>query len=176
MHRIFIRRSSNYASVYRSSIEHTEKFWSEQANKILWFKKWNIVYDKTNLIRPHWFQGGQLNMAYNCLDRHIQKHANQTAIIHDSAMTGKINHITYKQLLQQVKTLANVLSKKYQVKKGDVVLIYMPMIPQAIVAMLACARIGAIHNLVFGGFSANELAIRIKHSQPKVIISGEKKV
>jgi propionyl-CoA synthetase len=176
MQRIFIRHSSTYASVFRSSIEHPEKFWSEQANKILWFKKWNIVYDKNNLLRPHWFQDGQLNMAFNCLDRHIPKHGKQTAIIHDSAMTGKVTHVTYNELLQQVKTLANVLSKKYQIKKGDVVLIYMPMIPEAIVAMLACARIGAIHNLVFGGFSANELAIRIKHSQPKVIISGKKRV
>jgi len=176
MYRIFVRRGSTYASAYRSSIEHPEKFWSEQAELISWFKKWNQVYDKTNLLRPHWFQDGQLNMAFNCLDRHIQKRGNQTAIIHDSAMTGQINHITYKELLQQVKTFANVLSKKHQVKKGDVVLIYMPMIPEAIVAMLACARIGAIHNLVFGGFGANELAIRMKHSQPKVIISGKNRV
>ncbi|CAF3797854.1 unnamed protein product [Adineta steineri] len=171
MYRTFIRRSSTYANIYRSSIEHPEKFWNEQAQKLFWFKKWNKTYDKDNLLRPHWFQDGQLNMTYNCLDRHIPTHGNQTAIIHDSAMTGKVTHITYKQLLQQVKTLSNVLSKKYGIKKGDVVLIYMPMIPEAIVAMLACARIGAIHNLVFGGFSANELAVRIKHSQPKVVIS-----
>ena len=87
-------------------------------------------------------------------------------------MTGKVKHLTYNQVLKEVKTLANVLQKKYHVKKGDVVLIYMPMIPEAIIAMQACARIGAIHNLVFGGFSANELAVRIKHSEPKVIISG----
>jgi propionyl-CoA synthetase len=176
MSRIFVRCSSTYTSVYRSSIEHPEKFWNEQAQKISWFKKWNKVYDKDNLLRPHWFQDGQLNMTYNCLDRHIPKYSNQTAIIHDSAMTGKVTHLTYLQLLQQVKTLANVLSKKYFVKKGDVVLIYMPMIPEAIIAMLACARIGAIHNLVFGGFSANELSNRISHSQPKIIISGKKKI
>lgn len=173
MNRIFIRRGSTYASVYKSSIEHPEKFWNEHGNKISWFKKWNKVYDKNNLIRPHWFQDGQLNMTYNCLDRNISKHGNQTAIIHDSAMTGKVNRITYKQLLKEVKTLANVLTRKYNVKKGDVILIYMPMISEAVVAMLACARIGAIHNLVFGGFSANELTVRIKHSQPKVIISGK---
>jgi len=176
MYRIFIRRGSTYASVYRSSTEHPERFWNEQAEKIVWFKRSNKLYDETNLLRPHWFQNGQLNMAYNCLDRHIPKHGNQTAIIHDSAMTDKITHVTYNQLLKQVKTLANALSKKYHVKKGDIVLIYMPMIPEAIVAMLACARIGAIHNLVFGGFSANELAIRIAHSQPKIIISGKKKI
>jgi propionyl-CoA synthetase len=176
MHRTFVRRSSTYASVYRASIEHPERFWSEQAEQISWFKKWNKVYDKNNLVKPHWFQDGQLNMSYNCLDRHISKHGHQTAIIHDSPMTGKVTHTTYKQLLKQVKTLANVLNKKYHVKKGDVVLIYMPMIPEAVIAMLACARIGAIHNLVFGGFSANELATRIKHSQPKVIISGKKRV
>jgi propionyl-CoA synthetase len=175
MYRTFIRCGSTYASVYRSSIEHPERFWNEQAEKIFWFKRWNKLYDETNLLRPHWFQDGQLNMTYNCLDRHIPKHGNQTAIIHDSAMTDKITHMTYNQLLKQVKTLANALNKKYHVKKGDVVLIYMPMIPEAIIAMLACARIGAIHNLVFGGFSANELSIRIKHSQPKVIISGKQK-
>ena len=173
MHRIIVRRSSTYASVYRSSIEQPEKFWSEQAQQIDWSKKWNRIYDKTNLLRPQWFQGGQLNMAYNCLDRHISKHGNHTAIVHDSAMTGKVTHVTYNQLLKQVKTLANVLSNKYQVKKGDVVLIYMPMMSEAIVTMLACARIGAIHTLVFGGFSANELALRIKHAQPKVIVSGK---
>ncbi|CAF0793176.1 unnamed protein product [Rotaria sordida] len=172
MFRIFTRRSSTYANVYRLSIEHPEQFWNEQAQKIFWFKRWNKVYNKNNLLRPHWFQDGHLNMSYNCLDRHISKHGNQTAIIHDSAMTGKVAHVTYKELLQQVKTLANVLNKKYNVKKGDVVLIYMPMIPEAIVAMLACARIGAIHNLVFGGFSANELSVRIKHSEPKLLISA----
>ena len=174
MYRTFIRRGSTYASVYRSSIEHPEKFWNEQAQNISWFKQWDKLYDETNLLRPHWFQGGQLNMCYNCLDRHIPKYGDQTAIIHDSAMTDKTTHMTYNQLLKQVKKLASALSKKYNVKKGDVVLIYMPMIPEAIVAMLACARIGAIHNLVFGGFSANELAVRIKHSQPKVIISGKR--
>ena len=174
MYRTFVRSGSTYASVYRQSIEHSEKFWNEQAQKISWFKRWNKVYDKNNLLRPHWFQDGQLNMTYNCLDRHTPKHGTQTAIIHDSAMTEKVNHITYNQLLKEVKTLANVLTQKYDVKKGDVVLIYMPMIPEAIVAMLACARIGAIHNLVFGGFSASELSVRIKHSQPKVIISGKR--
>ncbi|CAF1506850.1 unnamed protein product, partial [Rotaria sordida] len=172
MFRVFVRRNSTYAHVYRLSIEHPEQFWSEQAQKIFWFKRWKKVYDKNNLIRPLWFHDGHLNMTYNCLDRHISKHGNQTAIIHDSAMTGKVAYVTYKELLQQVKTLANVLNKKYNVKKGDVVLIYMPMIPEAIVAMLACARIGAIHNLVFGGFSANELSVRIKHSEPKLLISA----
>lgn len=171
--RSIVRRGSTYASAYRASIEHPEKFWGEQGHKINWVKRWNKVYDKSNLLRPHWFQEGQLNMTYNCLDRHIAKHGNQNAIIHDSAMTGKTAHVTYNELLSKVKTLANVLQEKYRVKKGDVVLIYMPMIPEAIVAMLACARIGAIHNLVFGGFSANELAVRIKHSEPKVLISGK---
>ena len=174
MYRTITRRSSTYANVYRQSIEHPEKFWTDQAQKLFWFKHWSKVYDKTNFVKPHWFQDGQLNMSYNCLDRHINKHGNQTAIIHDSAMTGKVKHLTYNQVLNEVKTLANVLQKKYHVKKGDVVLIYMPMIPEAIIAMQACARIGAIHNLVFGGFSANELAVRIKHSEPKVIVSGKR--
>ena len=113
-------------------------------------------------------------MTYNCLDRHIGKRGNQTAIIHDSSMTGQVTRLTYRELLKEVKLLANVLKEKYHVQQGDVVLIYMPMIPQAIVSMLACARLGAIHTLVFGGFSANELAVRIKHSQPKLLISGKR--
>ena len=173
--RMLVRRSSTYANVYRLSINHPEQFWTEQAQKLFWFKRWHKVYDKNNLIKPRWFHEGQLNMTYNCLDRHIPKLGDQTAIISDSAMTGRMAHTTYEQLLSQVKTLANVLSKKYRVKKGDVVLIYMPMITEAIVAMLACARIGAIHNVVFGGFGAKELAVRIKHSEPKVLISGKEK-
>lgn len=172
MYRTVVRRGSTFANAYRASIEHADRFWSEQAQKISWFKKWKHVYNKDNLVRPHWFEDGQLNMTYNCLDRHIPVHGDQCALIHDSAMTKTVTHVTYKQLLQRVKSLANVLSKTYGVKKGDVVLIYMPMIPEAVVAMLACARIGAVHNLVFGGFSANELAVRIKHSTPKVLISG----
>lgn len=171
MYRAIIRRSSTYANVYRQSIEQPESFWNEQAQHISWFKRYTQIYDKTNLLKPHWFQDGQLNMSYNCLDRHINKHGNQTAIIHDSAMTKKVKHLTYNEVLKEVKTLANVLTKKYHVKKGDVVLVYMPMIPEVIITMLACARIGAVHNIVFGGFSANELAVRIKHSEPKVIVS-----
>lgn len=173
MYRIFLRRSSTYQNIYRSSIEHPEEFWSEQGQKLTWFTKWKKIFDEKNLLKPQWYQDGQLNMTYNCLDRHISARGNQTAIIYDSAMTGKVTHTTYNQLLKQVKTLANVMTNKYQVKKGDVVLIYMPMISEAVVAMLACARIGAIHTVVFGGFSANELAVRIKHSQPKLIISGK---
>lgn len=173
MYRTFLRRSSTYSSVYRASVDHPEQFWTEQAQKLVWFKNWKKICNEKNLIQPQWFEEGQLNMTYNCLDRHLSARGNQTAVIHDSAMTGKVTRMTYNQLLKQVKTLANVMTTKYQLKKGDVVLIYMPMISEAIVAMLACARIGAIHTVVFGGFSANELAVRIKHSQPKLIISGK---
>ena len=172
MYRLITRRSSTYANVFRSSIEKPDQFWSEQAQRIDWVQHWEKICDKKDLLQPQWFKGGQLNMTYNCLDRHISTRGNQTAIIHDSPMTGKITKLTYKELLQQVKLLANVLSKEYHIQRGDVVLIYMPMISEAVIAMLACARIGAIHNLVFGGFSANELAVRIKHSEPKLIISG----
>lgn len=170
--RQFVRRSSHYHQVYRSSIDQPDKFWAEQAANIDWFKKSKKIFEKNDPIRPNWFQDGILNMTFNCLDRHLSKRADQLAIIADSAMTGKISSLTYRELHDQVQQLSNALTEQYRVKKGDVVLIYMPMISQAIVAMLACARIGAIHNVVFGGFSSNELAVRIKHSEPKIILSG----
>ena len=111
--RMMVRRSSTYANVYQRSIEHPEQFWNEQGQKIFWFKRWHRVYDKDNLLRPHWFQDGHLNMTYNCLDRHISKHGDQTAIIHDSAMTGKTAHVTYNELLKQVKIHNKNINSKY---------------------------------------------------------------
>ena len=134
MYQSLVRRSSSYARVYRASLDHPEKFWSEQGEKIFWFQRWKKVFDKTNLLRPHWYQDGLLNMTYNCLDRHIGKRGNQTAIIHDSAMTGQVTRLTYRELLKEVKLLANVLKEKYHIQQGDVVLIYMLMVPQAIVS------------------------------------------
>ncbi|CAF0979251.1 unnamed protein product [Didymodactylos carnosus] len=162
----------NYNQIFRSSIDSPEEFWSNEASSICWFGKWSNVLNKKDLVHPKWFDGGRLNMTYNCVDRHcLDGRGSRIAIIHDSAMTGQISRLTYSQLLDKIKLLSGVMTK-YGIKKGDVVLIYMPMIPEAVVTMLSCARLGVIHNLVFGGFSAKELATRIRHSEPKLIISA----
>eukprot|EP01112_Ceratiomyxa_fruticulosa_P008805 TRINITY_DN2281_c0_g1_i1.p1 TRINITY_DN2281_c0_g1~~TRINITY_DN2281_c0_g1_i1.p1 ORF type:complete len:680 (-),score=141.98 TRINITY_DN2281_c0_g1_i1:124-2163(-) len=156
-----------YDREYNRSLKDPEGFWGEAAEKIHWKKKWNNVYNG-----KHWFEGGLLNTAYNALDVHIARgNGNRTALIHDSPVTNTIQKLTYNELHEQVCKFAGVL-RQYGVEKGDRVVIYMPMIPQAIVAMLACARIGAIHNVVFGGFAPNQLASRISHSKPKVVVTA----
>ncbi|XP_076471572.1 acyl-CoA synthetase short-chain family member 3, mitochondrial-like isoform X2 [Babylonia areolata] len=161
-----------YDDVFRQSVERPEDFWAEAAEQIVWTKKWDKVLDDSNPPFSKWFVGGELNTCYNALDRHVEGgRGDQTAIIHDSPVTRTITHTSYKELLEKVRLLAGVLMK-HGVQKGDRVLIYMPMIPEAIVAMLACARIGAIHSLVFGGFASKELAARINHAQPKVVVSA----
>ena len=161
-----------YEEVFRRSIEDPEGFWGEAAEAITWHKKWDKVLDASNPPFYRWFAGGEMNTCYNALDRHVEGgRANQTAIIYDSPVTNTIRKITYRELLDQVSRFAGAL-KGLGVNKGDTVVIYMPMIPQAAVAMLACARIGAIHSVVFGGFAAHELALRINDAKPKVIISA----
>ncbi len=159
-----------YEEVFTKSIEHPEEFWAEAAAGIDWYKKWDTVLDRSNPPIYRWFRGGELNTCYNAVDRHVENgRADQAAIIYDSPVTGTKRTITYKELLEQVSVFAGALSDQ-GVKKGDTVIIYMPMIPEALVAMLACARLGAVHSVVFGGFAANELAIRIDHAQPKAIV------
>ena len=161
-----------YEEVFRRSIQDPEGFWGEAAEAITWHKKWDKVLDASNPPFYRWFAGGEMNTCYNALDRHVEGgRANQTAIIYDSPVTNTIRKITYRELLDQVSRFAGAL-KGLGVGKGDTVVIYMPMIPQAAVAMLACARIGAIHSVVFGGFAAHELALRINDAKPKVIISA----
>ncbi|GFS07733.1 propionyl-CoA synthetase [Elysia marginata] len=164
--------SKSYEEVFRRSIESPEEFWAEAAENLVWFKKWNRILDRTHEPLNQWFVGGELNTCYNAIDRHVEAgRGEQTALIHDSPVTDSIRHINYSQLLHMVRQFAGVLQAE-GVQKGDVVLIYMPMIPEAVVAMMACARIGAVHNLVFGGFAAKELSTRIAHSQPKVVVSA----
>ena len=161
-----------YEEVFRRSIEDPEGFWGEAAEAITWHKKWDKVLDASNPPFYRWFAGGEMNTCYNALDRHVEGgRADQTAIIYDSPVTNTIRKITYRELLDQVSRFAGAL-KGLGVNKGDTVVIYMPMIPQAAVAMLACARIGAVHSVVFGGFAAHELALRINDAKPKVIISA----
>eukprot|EP00057_Strongylocentrotus_purpuratus_P014710 XP_011669184.1 PREDICTED: acyl-CoA synthetase short-chain family member 3, mitochondrial [Strongylocentrotus purpuratus] len=163
---------STYPQVFADSITQPEEFWAEQAERVVWFKKWDRVMDLTQSPASNWFVGGELNMCYNAVDRHVDEgYGDQDAIIHDSPVTGSVTKITYKELQDEVSKFAAALVKS-GVKYGDRVLIYMPMIPQAVMAMLACARIGAIHVLVFGGFASKELSVRIDHVKPKVIVSA----
>ena len=164
--------TSRYNEVYQGWKQDPEGFWSEAANEIDWFSPAKKIFDPDAGVYGKWFAGATCNTCYNCLDRHVENgRANQAAIIYDSPITGKKRIISYQELLAETNALAAVL-KEQGIQKGDRVIIYMPMIPEAAVSMLACARIGAIHSVVFGGFAAAELATRIDDATPKMIISA----
>jgi propionyl-CoA synthetase len=159
-----------YQEVFRRSLEDPDGFWSEAARSLRWRKQWDRVLDKSRPDLPRWFQGGEINTCENALDVHVESgRADQLALIWDSAVTHSVAKFTYRELRDEVALFAGAL-KKLGVGKGDRVIIYMPMVPQAIVAMLACARIGAVHSVVFGGFAAPELAARINHAKPKLVV------
>ncbi|MTW22341.1 propionyl-CoA synthetase [Allochromatium palmeri] len=161
-----------YQTLYDRSMQDPSAFWAEAAELIDWDRPWDRVLDDSNPPFYRWFQGGQLNTCYNAVDRHVKAgRGDQAAIIHDSPVTDSKTIITYAELQDQVARFAGVL-KSLGVAKGDRVIIYMPMVPEALVAMLGCARIGAIHSVVFGGFSAHELATRIDDAKPKVMVAG----
>lgn len=161
-----------YSEVFEQSINRPDEFWAEAAAEIKWTKKWDKVLDDSNKPFYRWFSGGELNTCYNALDYHVENgRKDQAAIIYDSPVTNTVKKITYGELLEKVSSFAGALSG-IGVKKGDTVIIYMPMIPDALTAVLACARIGAVHSVVFGGFAPNELAIRIDDAKPKVIVSA----
>ena len=162
----------SYDEAYRRSLTDPDGFWGEIAEDIIWERRWNKVLDATNAPFYRWFTGGILNSCYNALDYHVaQGRGEQVAIIYDSPVTNTIRKITYQDLLTDVSIFAGVL-RSLGVEKGDRVIIYMPMIPETVVAMLACARIGAIHSVVFGGFAPHELAVRIEDACPKLILSA----
>ncbi|MCB1428959.1 MAG: AMP-binding protein, partial [Nitratireductor sp.] len=164
--------ASSYHEVYQGWKNDPQGFWQEAANGIDWFTPAEKVFDPSVGVYGAWFAGATCNTCYNCVDRHVEHgRKGQAAIIHDSPITGKKRTITYEELLGEVQALAHVLRQR-GIEKGDRVIIYMPMVPEAAVAMLACARIGAIHSVVFGGFAAAELATRIDDSTPKLIISA----
>ncbi|XP_044742144.1 acyl-CoA synthetase short-chain family member 3, mitochondrial [Chrysoperla carnea] len=164
--------SEIYDETFRRSIQNPDEFWGEIAKEVVWTKKWDKVLDNSNEPFTKWFVGGELNACYNCLDRHVENgKGDKIALIHDSPLTGTIRRMSYSELLTKVQLLSGVLAS-YGVKKGDRVLIYMPLIPEAIVSMLATVRLGAVHSVVFGGFAARELCSRIEHTQPKVIIAA----
>jgi len=164
--------SDLYAQAYDQSINDPDGFWGSIAEDCYWYKKWDKVLDDSAKPFYRWFTGGETNSCYNAVDLHVENGmADQDAIIYDSPVTDTIKKYTFSDLKDQVSRFAGVLASK-GVTKGDRVVIYMPMIPQAVFAMLACARIGAVHSVVFGGFAANELATRINDAKPKVIVSA----
>ncbi|WP_303047746.1 propionyl-CoA synthetase [Thalassospira sp. HF15] len=164
--------TGRYQEIYERSIADKEGFWAEAAENISWYKKWDRVLDDSNAPFYRWFSGGKVNTCYNALDRHIEDgRGDQPALIYDSPVTNTVQSITYSHLRDDVARLAGALHAR-GVTKGDRVIIYMPMIPQAAMAMLACARIGAIHSVVFGGFASNELATRINDAKPKLILTA----
>jgi propionyl-CoA synthetase len=161
-----------YREVYEQSIKEPETFWGKAAEALKWEKRWETVLDRSKAPFYRWFVGGEINTCYNCVDYHVEEgRGSQTAIIYDSPVTNTIRRITYEELLDKVSTFAGVL-KGIGVEKGDRVVIYMPMIPESLVAMLACARIGAVHSVVFGGFAPQELAKRINDAQPKIVVTA----
>ncbi len=166
-----------YLRLYQQSVEQPETFWAEQAKAFLdWFKPWDQVHaSDLQLGHAEWFKGGQLNVAYNCIDRHLEKRGEQIAIIWEGDNPAESAHITYNKLHHNVSRLANVL-KSRGVKKGDRVCIYMPMVPEAAYAMLACARIGAVHSVVFGGFSPDALRDRILDADCRAVITADEGV
>lgn len=158
--------------MYRASIADKEAFWAEQAAEINWFNQPTSILSKDENLFYRWFDGGELNTSYLCLDHHIEQgRGEQTALIYDSPVTGTVEKYSFIELRDQVARCAGGL-QKLGVGFGDTVVIYMPMIPQAVIAMIACARIGAIHSVVFGGFAPHELALRIEDAEPKVIITA----
>jgi propionyl-CoA synthetase len=164
--------ASQYDEVYTRSIRFPERFWGDAAEGINWEKRWDRVLDSDNPPFTRWFSGGILNTCFNVLDRHADHgRADQPALIYDSPVTSTIRTYTYGGLRDLVARFAGGLAE-LGVAKGDRVVIYMPMIPEAVIAMLACARIGAIHSVVFGGFAPKELATRIEDAKPKVIVSS----
>jgi propionyl-CoA synthetase len=163
---------STQDEVYGRWRSDPEGFWAEAAEGAHWYKRWSRVLDSSRPPYHRWFSGGVVNTCYNALDRHVAAgRADQPALIYDSPVTQTIRRFSYRELLDEVSRFASVLTGQ-GVGKGDRVIIYMPMVPEAAVAMLACARIGAIHSVVFGGFASHELASRISHSGPKVIVSA----
>ncbi len=161
-----------YDDIFSLSISDPEKFWAEAGKAIDWYKEPDVILDSSNPPFYRWFKGGELNTCYNAVDRHVENgRGDQVAIIFDSPVTDTLRKITYAELQDQVSRFAGVLQDK-GVSKGDTVIIYMPMIPEAAFAMLACARLGAIHSVVFGGFAPSELALRIDHAQPKLLITA----
>src|SRR6516225_446106 len=170
--------AAKYQEMYARSVKDPNGFWAEQARRLDWYKAptriKNTSFGPGN-VSIKWYEDGVLNAAYNCIDRHLAKRGKQTAIIWEGDDPSKSKHITYQELHDEVCRFANILRNR-EVKKGDRVTIYLPMIPEAIYAILACARIGAIHSVVFGGFSPDSLAGRILDADSTLIVPADEGV
>jgi propionyl-CoA synthetase len=166
------RQTHAYREAYRRALEDPESFWAEQAAALHWERRWERVLDAQRAPLYRWFSGGRISTCYNALDRHVELgRGEQAALIYDSPVTGRIVRLTYRELLDRVAHFAGALARQ-GVRRGDCVILYMPMVPEAVVAMLACARIGAVHSVVFGGFAPHELAKRIDDARPVMVISA----
>jgi len=164
--------SGAFNEVYQYSLKDPQGFWGEAAEALSWYRKWDTVFSGDSATTYRWFAGAECNTCYNAVDRHVEAgRGEQPALIYDSPITGVIRTITYRELQDDVARFAGVL-RGLGIDKGDRVILYMPMVPQTAVAMLACARIGAVHSVVFGGFAANELATRLTDSTPKAIVTA----
>jgi propionyl-CoA synthetase len=165
-------RKGPLEEAFSRSLEDPAGFWGEAAEAVYWHKKWDKVLDASRQPFYRWFVGGEVNSCYNALDLHIDRGSgDQAALIYDSPVTNSTQTFSYRQLRDKVAVFAGALAR-LGVSKGDRVIIYMPMVPEAAIAMLACARLGAVHSVVFGGFAANELATRIDDARPKVVVSA----
>ena len=164
--------SSTQREQHARSLAEPEAFWAEQAALLDWHRTPAVILDRSHSPFDRWYPDGQLNACHNALDRHIAAgHGDRCALIYDSPVTGSVKRFSYAELQREVALLAGVLLS-LGVSKGDRVLVYMPMVPEAVMAMLACARIGAIHSVVFGGFAAHELAVRIDDATPTVVLTA----
>jgi len=166
------RQPSPYASLFARSLAEPEAFWEEAATELVWSRPHDRVLDDHRPPFYRWYPGGELNTCFNALDRHVDEgHGARLALVYDSPLTGTVLRFTYAELLDEVARFAGAL-RDLGVEKGDRVLIYMPMVPEAVVGMLACARLGAVHSVVFGGFASKELATRIDDAKPQVILTA----
>ncbi|HSE92102.1 MAG TPA: propionyl-CoA synthetase [Methylomirabilota bacterium] len=163
---------SAYEQLYARSMRDAEGFWAAAAEDVYWDRRWDRVFDGSGAPFYRWFVGGQLNTCYNCLDLHVDRgRGKQRALVYDSPVTSTVKTFTFDELRDQVARVAGAL-RRQGIGKGDRVIIYMPMVPEAVMAMLACARLGAVHSVVFGGFAAHELAKRIDDARPRLIVSA----
>ena len=161
----------DYESLYKYSIENREAFWAEQADHLDWYKKWDTVFDDSDKPFYKWFKGGKINIIHNAIDRHLKTaNRNKIAIIWEGE-NGDVRTFSYHALDREVSKFANIL-KSMGVKKGDIVTIYMPQIPEQLFAMLACAKIGAVHSVVYGGFSHEALSERIRDAESRVVVTA----
>ncbi|MBT5226706.1 MAG: AMP-binding protein, partial [Proteobacteria bacterium] len=164
------KSGTSYSTVFEASLEDAEHFWSEAAKDVHWTRPWDKVLDDSDAPYYRWFTGGELNTCYNAVDLHVDEgNGDRTALIYDSAVTRSRQVFSFSELRDAVACFSGALAAR-GVGKGDRVIVYMPMVPEAVIAMLACARLGAVHSVVFGGFAANELAVRLDDATPKAIV------